>query len=44
MEELLSGIEKDKTVISSLNSTHRIALGLYQRNKLIAQEFNKRKR
>ncbi len=44
MEELLSRIEKDKTVLSSLNSTHRIGIGLYRRSKSITEEFNKRKR
>lgn len=44
MEELLSRIEKDKTILSSLNSTHRVAIGLYQRSKSITEEFNKRKR
>jgi hypothetical protein len=44
MEELLSRIEKDKTVLSSLNSTQRIALGFYERNRRITREYNQRRK
>jgi hypothetical protein len=43
MEELLARVEKDQTVLNSLNSTHRIAVGMYSRNKRIAREYNQRR-